>query len=248
MRTPSWSDVLVHPFGRLLLLLSVLLAGCATVVIDEALIVPLETLDQKPKMGRPARAMMPSLLRHVSVSGRVLVEFVVDSEGNVHQARVIEASPPEFADTGRIYFERTKFTPGRKDGRAVATRMQMPFVFHLNQPEGPTYQERMAGVDESAVVPLESLDERPMVLVRPRPVFPVTQRRNGVSGSAVVEFTVDAKGEVSGAHAVEASHPDFGAAAAEAWSRAKFSPGIVQGRAVITRMRMPVVFTLKEDR
>ena len=253
MFTPKLIGRIVGPAvtaGLLSVVLSVaLLTGCATAVVDETSILPLDTLDQKPKIGERPRPMMPSLLRGESVSGRVLVEFVVDSGGNVSQARVVEATPPEFADTGRRYFEQAKFTPGQKDGRAVATRMRMPFIFHQNAVD-PTadFKPTPSLIAASDIVSLEALDQKPVATFQMRPAYPFAMRRNGVAGRAVVEFIVDAQGSVQGAQAVEFTHPDFGPAAAAAVSKWKYRPGTKNGQPVNTRMRTPIVFTLNEEK
>ena len=230
---------------RLVLLMPVLaaLAGCVTTIIEESSLVPLETLDQKPVMNEHPRPEFPPELRQLSVSGRVVVEFIVDSTGHVHQTRVLEATPAAFARTGANYFLAAKFTPGRKDGHAVNTRMQMPFIFHLNEADSTKYQPVPSMIAEALIVPLETLDQKPVATFTQRPQFPFSMRRKGIEGSAVVEFIVDAEGNVQGARAVKSSHEDFGAASAAAVSKWKFQPGIKDGRAVNTRMQMPMAFT-----
>ncbi len=193
-------------------------------------------------MGAPKRPMMPPSLQNVSVSGRALVEFVVDAEGNVRQARVVEASPPEFADAGRMYFEGAKFTPGRKNGQAVATRLRMPFTFHQNFTDPAAYQPVLSAIPESEILPVDALDVKPRVKSQQRPQYPPDLRRNGISGEAIIEFIVDTQGRVQGAQPVRATQKDFGLEAARAVSKWTFRPGMKDGRAVNTRMQLPITF------
>jgi protein TonB len=63
----------------------------------------------------------------------------------------------------------------------------------------------------------------------------------------VVDFIVDANGDVQNAFAVKMSQREFESAAVQAVSKWKFKPGKKGGRAVNTHMQVPIVFTLNED-
>ena len=72
-------------------------------------------------------------------------------------------------------------------------------------------------------------------------------RRAGITGEVVVEFIVDANGDVRNAFAVRSTQRDFEQAAVQAVSKWKFRPGKKGGRAVNTRMQVPIVFTLNDE-
>jgi protein TonB len=61
----------------------------------------------------------------------VVVGFIVDSSGNVVQAYVVRSSHREFEQPAVQAVSRWKFRPGRKGGRAVNTRMQVPIIFSI---------------------------------------------------------------------------------------------------------------------
>lgn len=90
-------------------------------------------LDRKPVARVQKRPDFPFEMRRAGVSGEVVVEFVVDPNGNVQQARAVSATTPEFADAGVQCIIAWKFSPGMKNGQPVATIMQMPFSFGLNE-------------------------------------------------------------------------------------------------------------------
>lgn len=58
-----------------------------------------------------------------------MVEFVVDPQGNVTNMTILEASHPAFAASALETLQRWRFTPGRKGGTPVRTKMRQPFVF-----------------------------------------------------------------------------------------------------------------------
>ena len=72
-------------------------------------------------------------------------------------------------------------------------------------------------------------------------------RRAGITGDVLVEFIVDANGDVRNAFAVRSSQREFETAAVQAVSKWKFKPGRKGGRAVNTRMQQPITFSLAED-
>jgi TonB family protein len=72
----------------------------------------------------------------------------------------------------------------------------------------------------------------------------MTLRMKGVEGQVLIDFLVLPDGAVTSAHAVENSQPEFAAAAVAAVSQWTFKPGLLGGRAVTTRMRIPIKFSL----
>ena len=97
------------------------------------------------------------------------------------------------------------------------------------------------------VYDLEEVDQKPVASYQQRPRYPVSMRRNGISGGARVRFVIDTDGTVHDARSVEATHPDFGVAAVQAVSGWKFKPGVKNGQPVVTRMSVPIMFTVNEE-
>lgn len=100
----------------------------------------------------------------------------------------------------------------------------------------------------AAVAAAEPAEEKPDRPPRPvkqsAPVFPYNMRLAGLVGEVVVEFIVDIKGHVAEAHVVRSNNPGFERAAIDAVLKWEFEPGMKNGRAVNTRIQLPVVFSL----
>jgi TonB family protein len=94
---------------------------------------------------------------------------------------------------------------------------------------------------------ISKLDRTPTPRYQQRPQYPQAMRQAGISGEVVVDFVVDANGEVKNAQAVRSSRVEFEAAAVEAVSAWKFNPGQKGGNAVNTHLQVPIVFTLPSD-
>ncbi|MDP3070122.1 MAG: energy transducer TonB [Opitutaceae bacterium] len=123
-------------------------------------------------------------------------------------------------------------------------------------PEGITISAQMNIVPEvrdpnmfkgMQVFDITKLDQTPVPRLQGRPQYPFEMRRAGISGEVVVEFLVDTNGDVQDAHAVRSSQREFESSAVAAVSKWKFKAGRKGGRDVITRMQVPIVFTLNED-
>jgi len=86
-------------------------------------------------------------------------------------------------------------------------------------------------------------DVMPVPVERAEPVYPLVPRLAGVSGSAAVEYTVDADGEVRDVAVESADREDFGQAASDAVEQWKFVPAQRDGTPVAARMEVKVIFS-----
>ncbi len=92
----------------------------------------LSKLDQQPVARVQGRPQYPFEMRRAGIAGDVLVDFIVDSNGDVQNAYAAKSSQREFESAAIQAVSKWKFKPGRKGGRAVNTHMQVPIVFTLN--------------------------------------------------------------------------------------------------------------------
>lgn len=109
-------------------------------------------------------------------------------------------------------------------------------------------QIRAGDVGRVGAIDLSQVDQAPVARYQARPEYPYEMRREMISGEVLVDFVVDAQGNVRNAYAAHSSQKDFEAAAERAVSQWKFKPGRKGGRAVAVHMQIPIVFTLSEDR
>ena len=88
-------------------------------------------LDQQPQARAKVPPQYPFEMRRAGITGEVLVEFIVDSNGDVRNAFAVRSSQREFEAAAVQAVSKWKFRPGKKGGRAVNTRMQQPISFSL---------------------------------------------------------------------------------------------------------------------
>ncbi len=92
-------------------------------------------LDQQPVPRSQASPQYPFEMRNQGVTGEVIVDFIVDTAGNVRNARAIRGTNPDFEAAAVSAVGKWKFRPGRKANHAVFTHMQVPIEFTLADSE-----------------------------------------------------------------------------------------------------------------
>lgn len=90
-------------------------------------------LDQQPVPRLQVRPQYPFEMRRAGIAGEVVVDFIVDTNGDVQNAYAVRSSQREFEAAAVQAVSKWKFKPGRKGGRNVNTHMQVPIVFTLNE-------------------------------------------------------------------------------------------------------------------
>jgi len=90
-------------------------------------------LDQIPLATFSPSPTYPFAMRREGITGQVVVEFIVDSTGEVHDAFAFSSTQHEFEAAAVSAIMKWRFKPGRKDGHVVITRhMQIPIDFKLD--------------------------------------------------------------------------------------------------------------------
>lgn len=89
------------------------------------------------------------------------------------------------------------------------------------------------------------LDRVPVAMAQMPPNYPYEEKRDAIEGEVTVCFIVDSNGDVLAPYAAASTRREFEAAAVQAVSKWKFRPGWKSGRAVNTRMLVPVMFRIE---
>jgi len=94
-------------------------------------------LSAAPKLVSPAAAARliarsyPEDLRRAGTAGVVSLEFVIGKDGKVESGsvNVVDAPAPALGAAAKSVAEKLEFVPGKKDGQAVRTRVQLPIQY-----------------------------------------------------------------------------------------------------------------------
>ena len=160
-------------------------------------------------------------------------------EATDEPVKPLDFAPPMQADVPQLVTD-TSFVqqiqpPPPENVRPAAGIMSIP---------GDRDMSRFRGIE---VFDLSKLDQQPVARFQARPQYPFEMRRAGIAGEVVVDFIVDANGDVQNAYAARSSQREFESAAVQAVSKWKFKPGRKGGRNVNTHMQVPIVFTLNDE-
>lgn len=90
-------------------------------------------VDNPPEVANANRPSYPYMARRRGVEGVVRVRFLVDRNGRVQNLEILQADPPGvFEDAVREAIPQWRFRPGRHQGKAVETRVELPIRFELD--------------------------------------------------------------------------------------------------------------------
>jgi TonB family protein len=86
------------------------------------------------------------------------------------------------------------------------------------------------------------LDNKITILEQIAPIFPRLQSDVATSGQALIEFYIDKYGHAQLTRVISASEPAYGYAACQAIAQWQFEPPLKDGKPVVVKVRVPVVF------
>jgi TonB family protein len=195
--------------------------------------------DRRPTVISQAEPVYPFSLRLTGNKGEVIVDFVIDPQGDVVKADVTKSSHPDFEAPAVEAVLKWKFKPGIKNGRPVYVHMQVPIYFQLRERPGDRLPPGMGGGVEPWSIPERAprdappefqYDEAPKPLLTSAPVYPYDLLVQKIKGKATVTFAIDPNGQTRLVRVRSASRPEFGEAATamiEAW---RFEPARKNGK------------------
>ena len=94
----------------------------------------INTLDQKPTPRVQIQPQYPFEMRRAGIEGEVVVEFIVDTNGDVRNPFIVRSTQREFEAAAIQAVSKWKFRPGKKGGRVVDTgRVQQLITFKINE-------------------------------------------------------------------------------------------------------------------
>jgi len=89
-------------------------------------------LDQRPEARFQPSPKYPLALKRAGIQGKAIVQFIVDTAGDVRDAVVIHSTHREFEAPAIEAIMKSKFRPGKKGNAVVNTRLEQPVEFTLS--------------------------------------------------------------------------------------------------------------------
>jgi len=110
--------------------------GVATGIVPTGNEVFMEAIvEEKPAVLSGPVPVYPELLKQAQITGRVLVQAIVDTLGRAEptSVKVLQSPNPGFDQSAKNYVLKCLFRPARVHGRAVRVLVQIPIDFRLKQ-------------------------------------------------------------------------------------------------------------------
>ena len=81
--------------------------------------------------GLQNRVQYPKIAQRAGIEGRVFLQFVVDTDGQVIDAVVVRGIGSGCDEAALSAVKKTKFKPGKQRGKPVKVQVSIPVVFKL---------------------------------------------------------------------------------------------------------------------
>jgi TonB family protein len=248
----------MHKMIRMALAAAAIAASVAAKEASADGVLSASNADRIPVVIKQEAPVYPFSLRLTGNRGEVVVDFVIDPQGNVVMADVSKSSHPDFEAPAVEAVLKWKFKPGLKNGRPVYVRMEVPILFQLTGIGEPGFMApdpRGGGVDPWKVperapkeLPPEfQYDVAPKPLLTSAPVYPYDLLIANVKGKASVTFVIDTVGRTRAVKVLSASRPEFGAATIAMIGAWKFEPAKKNGKPCWALLRKDQVFERDAD-
>ena len=181
-------------------------------------------------------------------SGSATVELEVGDNGRVSGVQLVEATAPEFGAALVAAAEAWGFEPALNGTAPVAVRLRAVHAFA--PPPAEDSNGRLAAAlrpGGEGVAGPAGLDQRLKPLWRGFPVYPSALRAAKAVGKATIEFIIDRDGRVRLPRVKDATHDEFGWAAATAISQWVFERPRRHGEPADVTVSIPVDFTAPKE-
>ncbi len=190
---------------------------------------PAEELKQRgtpPKVLKQQEPIYPYSMARAGLTGQVVVDFIVDTNGDVQNPFVFSSNNPWFERPALDAILKWKFKPALMDGRIVNTRARQQIVFDLDS--AGTKATGLWNVPKPSkrdkLPPELQWDKAPVPINTAFPVYPFGALRAGQSGKTRLKFLIGPDGRVASAKVLEATTPEMGQAALAMIDAWEFTP------------------------
>lgn len=186
----------------------------------------LEGTDRSPTIVERAPVKYPRNMQRWGIGAQGLMEFIVGEDGQARDLRVLQSPHPAFELAIVKSTLASKYKPATLEGAPVAAKVTMPFTFAFassTEPDGELAYEFSPATDPKLPRELQ-YDQPPRIKVAGPVVYPRHLAESEIAGFAKLAIAVDNRGNVRGVKLIEATHPDFGAAAVAMMQAWEFLP------------------------
>ncbi|MDB5030116.1 M56 family metallopeptidase [Mucilaginibacter sp.] len=190
----------------------------------------------------------PTALRQANIQGKVIVQFIVETDGSIKGIKAIE--DPGYGsgeEAERVMTLSPKWAPAYQNGKPIKVMYSVPINFTLgtSRNTAPDANKVFAVAEKQPEFPggAEKFNEFLTRNIR----YPLAMRQANVQGKVIVQFIVEEDGSLSNIEVLK----DQGFGSGEEAVRVlvlspKWAPGYQNGKTVRVAYTVPVNFTLEK--
>ncbi|WP_375559577.1 energy transducer TonB [Bernardetia sp. OM2101] len=184
----------------------------------------------------------PPNAKEKNITGKVFIQFVVDKDGSIIDAKVVKSVDKELdAEALRVIQNSPKWIAGKQRGKNVKVRMNIPIVFTLDK---TSEKESIFSIVEKSASYEGGMDAF-YKYVHQNMKYPESALENEIEGRVYVQFVVNQEGNIENVKAVQSLSPDCDAEAVRLLEESKqWIPAEQKGKKVKVRMNIPIMFKL----
>lgn len=184
----------------------------------------------------------PEEAQQNGIEGRVYVQFIVDTDGSVKNAKVIRGIGGGADEEALRVVRDAKFKPGHQNGEPVRVQFALPISFKLSPPTS----------DENPDQIYKVVDEMPELIggfegLRDKIQYPEEAKQAGVEGHVLMQLIVNKQGNVEDAKVDRGIGYGADEEALRVIREAKFEPGYSNGEPVRVQYSLAISFVLPEE-
>ena len=188
----------------------------------------------EPMKIKDVKPVYPQIAQAARISGVVIMEIIVDKNGDVRDARVLRSIP--MLDQAALDAVRQwRYTPTTLNGVPVELLMTATVNFTFGEPSAAAGQ---------APLRVGGTIREPRKIFDVKPVYPQDAQAAQVTGIVIVEAIIGVDGKVASARVLRGM-PMLDQAALDAVTQWAYEPTLLNGVPVQVVMTVTVNFTLK---
>lgn len=189
----------------------------------------------------------PPKVMKLGIQGRVIAQIIIRSDGKVSDVKIIHSLHPDLdKEVIRVLEAMPLWTPGKKGGKAVNTKITIPVKFNSGPPASQNTEQKTN----------DNICERPDIF----PEFPggikklnkyiqkhiihwKSSQTQNEQARVITTFIIGEDGSVSNVRVIQGGSPALNAEAYRIISQMpKWKPGQQGGKPVSVKMNIPILF------
>ena len=201
-----------------------------------------------------ANMKYPAEAKEKKQEGRVIVQFIVEKDGSITNAKVVRGvSPLLDQEALRVVGIMPKWNPATQRGQAVRVQYTLPVMFSLNGKidEMQQHQVNMKPNEKGIYNIVEEPASFPggmancLKFLSENVKYPEDCKKEGIQGRVIAQFIIDKDGSIKDVKIVRGVHPSLDKESIRVIeSMPKWTPGKVKGEPVKCQYTLPIAFKI----